>query len=53
MAAHIASSGIPGLDTPNNLYKQLKEKYPAKIRIFSGYIGAKQISGEKYDFVVE
>jgi hypothetical protein len=53
MAAHIVSSGIPGLDTPNNLYKQLKEKYPAKSRIFSGYIGAKHISGEKYDLVVE
>ena len=53
IAAHIVTTGIPGLDTPNNLYKQLKAKYTGKMKIFSGYIGAKHIGGEKYDLIVD
>ncbi len=53
IAANIVASGIPGLDTPNNLYKQLKAKHTGKIKIFSGFIGARKISGSQYELIVE
>ncbi len=37
--AGILSGGIPGLDTPNNLYKQLCAEKADKIVIYSGYVG--------------
>ena len=52
-SANVISSGIPGLDTPNNLYKQLKSLYPKKIHIYSGYIGAIPLPGKSYELVVE
>ncbi len=51
--AQIVSGGIPGLDTPNNLYKYLKFKYTGKQKIFSGFIGAKHISGKRYELIIE
>ncbi|MGH9887936.1 MAG: hypothetical protein ACREBE_20555 [bacterium] len=35
----ILSSGIPGLDTPNNLYLQLCAEKGSKVSAVSGYIG--------------
>ena len=52
-SANIISSGIPGLDTPNNLYLYLKRLYAKKVRIYSGYIGAIHTTGNNYDLVVE
>ena len=37
------------LDTPNNLFKQLKDK----ASVFSRFIGAKLVSGGKYELIVE
>ncbi len=51
--ANIITGGIPGLDTPNNLYKHLKTKHSGKQRIYSGHIGSKHIGGDKYDLIVE
>lgn len=53
VAAKIVTSGIPGLDTPNGLYKQLKAKYSGRMRVYSGYIGANHNGGDKYALVVE
>jgi hypothetical protein len=45
-AAGILSGGIPGLDTPNNLYKQLCVEKKGKLYGGSGYLGfAKMSSG--------
>jgi len=53
IAATVVASGIPGLDTPNNLYKQLKAKHSGEIVIYSGFIGAAHSGGNKYGLVVE
>jgi hypothetical protein len=53
VAAGIVPSGIPGLDTPDNLYRQLKTVHSGKVTIYSGFIGAKVMSGGKYELVVE
>lgn len=53
VAANVVSSGIPGLDTPNNLYKQLKVKHSGKSRIYSGFVGVIPLAGDKYDLVIE
>lgn len=37
--AGVLKEGIPGLDTPQNLYHQLKIKYGGNFRCTSGYIG--------------
>jgi hypothetical protein len=39
MEAGVLKSGVPGLDTPNNLYRQLVAGLPGKTRSISGYIG--------------
>lgn len=43
--ANIVKKGIPGLDTPDNLYKQLKKLKDRKMVTYSGYIG--HIPGNK------
>lgn len=43
--AKIVAGGIPGLDTPNNLYKQIKIKMPTKTKIYSGYVGFNKLPG--------
>jgi hypothetical protein len=37
--AKILANGIPGLDTPDNLYRQLVTEKKDKTRSYSGYIG--------------
>jgi hypothetical protein len=37
--AGILTDGIPGLDTPDNLYRQLVTKLPGKTTTMTGYIG--------------
>jgi len=39
MDAGVLPGGIPGLDTPDNLYKQLVATLPGKTMPISGYIG--------------
>lgn len=50
--AKVISGGIPGLDTPNNLYDYLKAKHQDAKRIYSGHIGATPTGGDKYELVV-
>lgn len=37
--AEILSSDIPGIDTPVNLFRQLRAQYASRALIYSGYIG--------------
>lgn len=53
VAAKIVASGIPGLDTPDNLFYQLKSRHSGKRHIYHGYIGALYLKGNNYDLVVE
>ncbi len=53
VAAKILNSGIPGLDTPDNLFQQLKAKHAGKTRIISGYVGSRPINGDKYELIIE
>lgn len=43
--AGILSGGIPGLDTPNNLYRQLSKERAGKVTSVSGYVGFNQTGG--------
>jgi hypothetical protein len=49
MDAGILTDGIPGLDTPDNLYKQLVAQLPGKTMPMSGYIGFVARSGGGFD----
>lgn len=49
--AGIIKSGISGLDTPNNLYIQLKKQYPSSHKVYSGFIGFVK-NGTGYDMEV-
>jgi hypothetical protein len=51
-AAGILSGGIPGLDTPNNLYLQLYREKGKTARIDSGYIGFSPRTGG-FDLLVD
>lgn len=52
--AKILSDGIPGLDTPNNLYLQLKNTKKPNVKSYSGYVGFKPNGFSKgYDIYVE
>lgn len=51
--AKILSQGIPGLDTPNNLYQQLKDKKKPAFKSYSGYVGFKPSGFGGYDIYVE
>lgn len=53
IAANIVASGIPGLDTPDNLFEQLRSKYTGNVRVFSGHVGASHVSGSNYDLIIE
>jgi hypothetical protein len=50
--AGILSGGIPGLDTPNNLYRQLTSERPDRCSSYSGYVGF-QIAGSGYALRIE
>lgn len=41
--AGILAGGIPGMDTPNNLYKQIKAEVPHRCHSYSGYIGVELV----------
>jgi hypothetical protein len=51
-AAGILSGGIPGLDTPNNLYLQLHREKGKTALVDSGYIGFSP-RGRGFDLVVD
>ena len=53
IAANIVTKGIPGLDTPNNLYKQIKNKFPGEMKVLSGHVGARHLHGDKFELLVE
>lgn len=42
-AAGLMDGGIPGLDTPDNLYAALKERYGDAMSCQSGYVGFQQL----------
>ena len=50
IAAGIVKKGIPGLDTPNNLYKQIAKQRKDAVSM-TGYVGFNQRSGG-FDLVV-
>lgn len=50
--AGILSGGIPGLDTPNNLYKQLCFEKKGKVSMVAGYVGFKP-GGKGFYMMVE
>lgn len=50
--AGVITGGIPGLDTPNNLYKQLVTSF-TKTASHSGFLGFTPRSGGGYEVVVE
>ena len=39
VASSILNRGIPGLDTPNNLYRQLRTQLQSNAVSYSGYLG--------------
>jgi hypothetical protein len=47
----ILSGGIPGLDTPDNLYKQIKTERADRCKSYSGYLGFEKI-GNKFSMRV-
>ena len=51
--ANIVNRGIPGLDTPNNLYKQLKSKMKDKCKVYNGHIGFNSKSLKKYSILID
>lgn len=51
IAANIVSKGIPGLDTPDNLYKQIKTSHSGSKKTYSGHIGAEK-NGIHYDLII-
>ncbi len=48
----ILSAGIPGLDTPNNLYKQLATERAGKVESVSGWIGFARV-GSAFKMIVK
>jgi hypothetical protein len=52
IAAKVVASGIPGLDTPDNLYHQLKAKHSGRMRMYSGNVGATPNGPKKYDLII-
>lgn len=51
-SAGILAGGIPGLDTPDNLYRQLCVEKAGKVSVISGYVGF-SASGSGYLVTVE
>ena len=52
VAAGILDVSIPGLDTPDNLFKQLKTRYGGSFRCQSGYIGVER-NGMRFNLTVD
>jgi hypothetical protein len=54
VATGILKDGIPGLDTPNNLYRQLSKELPGTISSYSGCVGfSPATTPGMFDVVVE
>ena len=54
VAASILNRGIPGLDTPNNLYRQLRTHLQSNSVSYSGYLGFVQNDGTgNFDIEIE
>ncbi len=52
--AGVVPGGIPGLDTPDNLYRQIVKVRGSKLDSYSGYVGFKpSAGGTGYTLVVE
>ena len=51
--AKILPNGIPGLDTPDNLYRQLTVEGQGKTRSYSGYIGFTAKAGGGYSVQID
>ncbi len=52
IAAGILSGGIPGVDTPDNLYAQLVSKKPGATVSHTGYVGFNPKPSGGYDLVI-
>ena len=44
--AGVIDGGIPGLDTPQNLYTQLQAKYGSSFKCHSGYVGFRRTGNQ-------
>lgn len=54
VASSILNRGIPGLDTPNNLYRQLRTQLQSNAVSYSGYLGfIKNDRTESFDIEIE
>jgi hypothetical protein len=54
VATGILQGGIPGLDTPNNLYKQLVKALHSSTQSYSGFVGfSPSTTPGMFDVVVE
>lgn len=51
--AGILPGGIPGLDTPDNLYRQLVAKLPGNTASYSGHVAFSRRAAGGFDVVVE
>jgi hypothetical protein len=51
--AGILANGIPGLDTPNNLYKQLSREKAGKVTSVTGYVGFAVAGGGRFIMTVD
>ena len=52
ISAGILIRGIPGLDTPNNLFKQIIT-FRKNAKSYSGYVGFKKKTGGGFDLVID
>lgn len=51
--AKLLPNGIPGLDTPDKLYRQLVAELPGRTKSYSGYLGFTPKAGGGYSVVIE
>ncbi|WP_153301504.1 hypothetical protein [Endozoicomonas arenosclerae] len=50
--ANILSKGIPGLDTPNNLFKQLSQEKSRDVQFVTGHIGVRRTADLRFKLEV-
>ena len=51
--AKLLPNGIPGLDTPDKLYRQLTAELPGRTKSYSGYLGFTPKTGGGYSVLIE
>lgn len=51
--AKLLPNGIPGLDTPDKLYRQLVAELPGRTKSYSGYLGFTPKPGGGYSVLIE